>query len=233
MLKTPLSTFYSFPEWGEGGIHGMTLSSLHECCWHEKPSMCLQTNISFMLTGKVFMLPGHMKAGHIMALNKILKYEWGSGSSSSLIAIIYSHCPHLVHISIDLRCCASDDGGVPLPTQTAHWLHQEGQQWRLPGQSSCSLGSGSGDWTSTETGNPCHIHTSFSQRRLYSFSLWRCPNSHNVYICIYIFYSILYIYIYTQYTFPSELLSAFIIFVKDVIYQGLTGCIWVWAFKQV
>lgn len=127
--------------------------------------------ISFLLTGKIFMVAGHMKSAHIVALNKLLKYGWSREITSSLIAKIYSHCPHLVHISIDLWCRASDDGGIPLPTQTAHRLHQEGQQWRLSGQSSCSLGSGSGDWTSTETGNPWqHIHIS-SQWRLYSLSL--------------------------------------------------------------
>lgn len=79
--------------------------------------------------------------------------------SNNMIPNIFSHFSHPVHISVDLRCCSGDDRGLSLPAQTAHWLHQEGQQRRLPGQSSCSLGSGSGDRASTQTGDALHVHT--------------------------------------------------------------------------
>lgn len=86
--------------------------------------------------------------------------------SDNTIPNIFSHCPPLVHISVDVRRRAGDDGGLPLLAQTAHRLHQEGQQWWLPGQSRCSLGSGRGNRASTETGNTLHIHTSFCWWRL-------------------------------------------------------------------
>lgn len=68
----------------------------------------------------------------------------------------FSYRSVLVHLSVDVRRRAGDDGGLPLPAKAAHRLHQEGQQWRLPGQPRRSLGSGSGDRAGAETGNTSH-----------------------------------------------------------------------------
>lgn len=96
---------------------------------------------------------------------------------------LFSYFLALVHISVDLRRRAGDDGGLPLPAQTAHRLHQEGQQRRLPGQSRRSLGSGSGDRASAETGDASHIHTSSCRPRLVAvatadLSLRKCTDAH-------------------------------------------------------
>lgn len=63
------------------------------------------------------------------------------------------HCPLPVHLSADLRRRPSYDRSLPLPAQAAHRLQPQGQHWRLPGQSSRSLGSGGGDRESPQTGD--------------------------------------------------------------------------------